>query len=244
MACEDLIGHKFGELEVLEKLSWKSSRGYFCWKCRCNVCGKIVERDTKQLHSKSIRSCGCTVKQKNLKKCVYCGKKFSCSPSSKRVTCSKECSSLWRSNFQKGKKMSSDQKKKISETHKKISAENEEIKLKWQTCAKKASDAAKKSPNSGRFVTHHAAKVWTVIYLPTQEEFTFTNLSLWVRENIERFDCELTDKNVARIVHGFYTIKRNAKQGKNCITYREWQVIAWGDDLRNREKASTEQEEK
>lgn len=48
-------------------------------------------------------------------------------------------------------------------------------------------ESAKKSPNSGRFETNLKAKTWTVLD-PNNQQYTFTNLMHFVRENPHLFD--------------------------------------------------------
>ncbi len=53
---KDLIGIKFGRLEVLEFAYTKNNANY--WKCKCD-CGNICFVKTSYLTSKSTVSCGC-----------------------------------------------------------------------------------------------------------------------------------------------------------------------------------------
>lgn len=96
---------------------------------------------------------------------------------------------------------------------------------------------AMQSEKGGRGVGNSSAKGWVLHNLNTKKTYEITNLREWLRQNIqELFGEEPTDENVDRIHAGLRMIKRNAKIGKNCITYRdEWQVISW-DDRKNCEK--------
>src|SRR5690606_33643341 len=52
----NLIGQKFGRLEVISKDESKKGRAY--WNCRCE-CGNDVVASTTQLKSGNTQSCGC-----------------------------------------------------------------------------------------------------------------------------------------------------------------------------------------
>lgn len=217
----DLTGLQYGKLTVLEYL------GNQRWKCRCE-CGKITEMHKNTLIK--AKSCGCeraeTMKKigisiRNMKTCVVCGKEFYSSPSSKTITCSHECSSKHRSEFKKGTRHTEKTKKQMSETAKSLEIVRPQLQL--------GTPAAQKSPKGGRFVTNSSAKSWTLLS-PDGIIYKFVNLNEFIRKNIHLFDTELTDENVSRIAHGFYTAKRNTKKKANTITYKGWSILSWGDE--------------
>lgn len=64
----DLIGRKFGYLEVLYKDTEKTKQGKSKWVCKCNACGNIISIARPKLISGDATSCGCmfhAVKEKN-----------------------------------------------------------------------------------------------------------------------------------------------------------------------------------
>lgn len=50
--------------------------------------------------------------ERNVKKCLICGKDFFCPPSSKKVTCSADCRKIYAKNRNTGRKFSEETKKK------------------------------------------------------------------------------------------------------------------------------------
>lgn len=158
-------------------------------------------------------------------KCVVCGGWFKKSPSDKTVTCSPACRSKRRSQMLTGHAVSADTREKISKRAKQWG---------YTDNLRRGTPAAQASPKSGRFTTNSSAKSWVLIS-PDNRRFECTNLNEWIRQNIELFGCELTDRNVGRIASGFRVIKRNIKRGRGGQTYKGWFLEDW-DDLKNVEK--------
>lgn len=150
-----------------------------------------------------------------IKKCVWCGAEFSAPPSSKKITCSKKCSSEHRKKMLTGVTRTDSVKKNMSKSAK----ERQNYKN-----LSSGTSAAKNSAKGGRFETNASAKTWKVIH-PDYGMFEFTNLMEWIRNHIEFFNCENTDKNVYRIAHGFYTAKKNMLKKANTVTYKEWSIL-------------------
>lgn len=64
----DLIGRRFGYLEVLYKDTEKTKQGKSKWVCKCHACGNTVSIARSKLISGDATSCGCmfhAVKKKN-----------------------------------------------------------------------------------------------------------------------------------------------------------------------------------
>lgn len=64
----DLIGRRFGYLEVLHKDTEKTKQGKSKWVCKCHACGNIISIPRPKLISGDATSCGCmfhAVKEKN-----------------------------------------------------------------------------------------------------------------------------------------------------------------------------------
>lgn len=156
-----------------------------------------------------------------IRKCTECGKEFDCSPSVRKLTCSKECSRKRRSRLGQGHKVTDETRQKISESSK----GRDMSKLQVIGTA-----AALKSPKAGRYETNSSAKRW-VLLSPDGQIYECTNLTEFVRRNPQLFDIELTDKNVIRIVHGFFTIKKNLKRREGTVTYKGWSLLSWSDEI-------------
>ena len=165
---------------------------------------------------------------KNQKKCIMCGAIFYAPPSSKKITCSKKCLCARRSAVLTGRIRSEQERNALSR------AAIERGKPKSYNAFILANQS---SPKCQRGEMHNAAKKWKIKNIDTGEEFAFTNLSQWVRNNINRFMrlSDDIDTDVNRISHGFYTIKKNFIKGNNCITYYGWQIIDF-DDRKNCER--------
>ena len=156
-----------------------------------------------------------------IRKCTECGTEFKCSPSHKKVTCSKECSRKRRSKTLKGRKVSKETRKKLSEASKGRDMSNLQI---------KGTLAAQNSTKSGRYETNSSAKYWELLS-PDKKIYRFTNLREWLRNNIEeQCGLEATDENITKVGHGFNTIKRNLKRKQSTITYKDWTILYWENE--------------
>ncbi len=58
MGYLDLTGQKYGRLTCLFTIGARSDQGTRIWVCRCD-CGNTIERTTRQLRDRGVRSCGC-----------------------------------------------------------------------------------------------------------------------------------------------------------------------------------------
>ena len=165
-----------------------------------------------------------------IKKCIVCGRGFKASPSDNVVTCSPECRSKRRSQVLKGHKVTDKVKAKMSQAAKKRDSEN----------LKKGTPAAQKSPKGGRFETNSSAKDWTIMS-PEGDIYNITNLRNWIRQNGEKFGCDLTEADIDRISSGFRVTARNTRKGKSGTTYKGWSVLHTG--LKNVEKEKKKNED-
>lgn len=150
-----------------------------------------------------------------IRECIVCGKGFKCSPSSKKITCSKECSRIRKTETHMGKKnvWGEESKRKVAERGK---TKNLEL----------GTDAAKKSSNSGRFETNVNAKDWHLIS-SNGVEYKFHSLNFWLRENCqELFGCEPDSREFDNVRSGLSGAKRAMLGGTyNSTTYKGWQCL-------------------
>lgn len=155
--------------------------------------------------------------EKNIKTCVECGKAFYAPPSSKKITCSKECQKIHASKTRKGRVFSDESRKKISEKAKKRD---------MRELQKAGTQAALKSPNSGRFETNVNAIDWHLVS-PNGKHYHFHSLNYWLRENgLELFGCEPDGREYNNVRAGLSGAKRAALGKKYpCSTYKGWRVI-------------------
>ena len=94
----DLIGKRFGNLVVLEKVGKNSSRS-IVWKCQCD-CGNICEKPTRELNAGTAVSCGCKWRQPTVQAGERYGKLTAIRPTEKRSAqsivweCKCECGTM------------------------------------------------------------------------------------------------------------------------------------------------------
>lgn len=127
-----------------------------------------------------------------MRKCVICGKEFSCSPSDKTVTCSKECSRVNKSRTHVGKKnvWSQESREKLK-------------KLGRTENLKKGSEATE--------------KIW-ILVSPEGKRYVCKNLRAWTREHCDLFGLDTSEENAQKIAGGL----SQAKRGKSVATYKDW----------------------
>lgn len=148
-----------------------------------------------------------------LKPCVICGKEFYAPPSSKKITCSSDCSTIRKSLTHKGKSNIW-----TEESRKALYGARQTNNLKLGT------PAAKKSPISGSYETNINALDW-VIKSPEGIIYAPRNLRLWIKNNINLFPGSKIDQ----VRSGFQQIKgsMNGKRKAAVYQYKGWQLIDW-----------------
>lgn len=192
----------------------KKSCGCLRWgKAVCPACGEKFEIPADGSPTPQFcPSCAPTYSGRNWKVCPICKKLFSSPPSSKTVTCSKECSSTWRRLVHEGISFSWNE---ASLERKRAEGQTENLKL--------GTAAAQKSPICGRFETNREAKIWTLID-PSGNEITVRNLLLWARENTSLFGKPQCDRSASQIAHGFAAIAQTMRGVRKtpAMTYFGW----------------------
>lgn len=147
-----------------------------------------------------------------IKNCLVCGKEFQASPSAKKVTCSKECLKIRRSQISRGKKMSETAVERMSARAKSRG---------FTDNLKKGTQAAMASPKAGRFDTNINARDWILIS-PFGETYKCHSLTNFIRKNPQLFDIDGSDEEVNRVAAGIRTIKGNMKHNRRGHSYHGW----------------------
>lgn len=247
----DLSGRRFGRLVAIRPVKKKQDRDrHTMWFCKCD-CGSVTVVPTNNLNQQTV-SCGCVSRgpqigyairavcpgcgqkfeiklngektpqfcsqcapkysDRNWKVCPVCRKLFPSPASDKTVTCSKECSFEWKRITHE---RVSNQWNETAKERKRQEGQTDNLKM--------GTEAAKKSPIAGRFETNQEAKIWTLVD-PSGNEIVVRNLSMWARENTERFGKPEGDKSARQIVHGFYAISQTLKGERKTpsMTYFGW----------------------
>lgn len=152
--------------------------------------------------------------------CVVCGKEFSAPPSSKKITCSAECSRERKRITHTGKSnvWSEESKKNLS--------------LKGQTeNLKKGTDAARRSPIAGAFATNQNAKHW-VLKSPTNVIYECDNLNLFIREHPEWFPNPTSASSALRASAACLAGKASpSRKDRQFGQYKGWQVVWYGERI-------------
>lgn len=155
-----------------------------------------------------------------IKNCLVCGKEFQASPSAKKVTCSKECLKIRRSQISRGKKMSETAVERMSARAKSRG---------FTDNLKKGTQAAMASPKAGRFDTNINARDWILIS-PFGETYKCHSLTNFIRKNPQLFDIDGSDEEVNRVAAGIRTIKGNMKHNRRGHSYHGWTLELPSDD--------------
>ena len=156
-----------------------------------------------------------------IKHCIICGAEFSAPPSSKKITCSPECSGKRKTLSHNGNHNTWSIKARA--------IHSERMKAKGLTdSAKKALSAAYSRPDSKRGPQHRNAKVWVLID-PDGAHHTVVNLLDWARQHAHLFDVVDTAEDRERV-------SRNIRSGfehisQTILGHREHPVYSykgWG----------------
>lgn len=160
-----------------------------------------------------------------IKQCVVCGAPFSAPPSSKKITCSKACSTRRKCLSHTGVSNTwSDNARARHSRHCKAEGLTDN--------ARKCLAAAMSMPESQRGEQHRAAKVWILID-PSGQYYRVVNLQDWARQHAHWFDVPADDTDRERIARnirsGFGQILRSRLgQRKDPVyTYKGWGLGDW-----------------
>jgi hypothetical protein len=145
-----------------------------------------------------------------MKTCPICGAEFPAPPSSKKITCSGECSRIRKRQTHLGKRNAWPIK-----SRRRVAEAGQTPNL------KKGSPAAKQSPNAGPFETNINALVWT-LKGPDNRVYRVRNLSKFIRDNPGKFH---NTPNLARA--GLAQVRRSMQgKTKRAVTqWKGWRVL-------------------
>lgn len=164
-------------------------------------------------------------RQINIKICAVCKKPFAAPPSSKRVCCSKACSSIRKAQAHAGKS------NKWSDEAKARNAD------KWTIDnLSKGTAAALKLPEGQRGPQNRESMRW-FLRDPDGKVYEVVNLLDWCRNNAGLFGKKPTDHNAKVIASGFHGVKRSmvGKRKPPVNSYMGWTILGWQDNHKNGE---------
>lgn len=232
----NLVGQHFGFLRVLREsdtpyITPGSGKKIRRWVCLCERCGNEITMLQNTL--KAAKSCGCVRAErirekasKNIKKCVICGREFEAPPSSKKITCSKECSTIRKERTHTGLHF------KVSEQGRLGMKKSGEKLLRARKTALLASSASMKLPESQKGSQNRTCKVY-LLKSPDNTLVRAVGLLPWARENYYLFEPASTDieATARRIANGLRAIISNsASRREHPVSfYKGWQILYYGD---------------
>lgn len=159
------------------------------------------------------------------RRCIVCGAPFSAPPSSKKITCSKECSRVRKSQTHKGK---SNRWAADKRDHARQAAA-------FTGNLSRGTEAALRLPGGQRGPQNREAMIWH-LRDPDGHPVVVVNLTDWARRHAQDyFGMEPTDHNACVIASGIRNIKRSMEgklRRKNgapvaVSTYKGWGLTAW-----------------
>lgn len=190
-------------------ISTRLGRGF----AKCPGCGELFEIPTDGGATPQFcPMCAPKYAGQTWKVCPICRKLFPSPPSASTVTCSKECSSIWKSRTHEGV---SNKWNEAAKARKREEGQTDNLRL--------GTEAAMRSPIAGRFETNREAKIWHLVD-PSGNEIVVRNLLMWARQNTERFGKPEGDKSARQIASGFKAIAAtlSGKRKTPAMTYFGW----------------------
>lgn len=163
-----------------------------------------------------------------LKTCVICGAQFTAPPSSKKITCSRACSTA-------RKRMSHTNVSNTWNGQSRAALSARMKDLGYTPAARHALEAAMALPESQRGPLHRDAKIWTLID-PDGNRHHVVNLLNWAREHAEIFDAVADDADRERVANnirsGFGGIAQSmmGRRKNPCFSYKGWRLGDWPRD--------------
>ena len=145
-----------------------------------------------------------------IKTCVVCGGVFQAPPSSKKITCSRECSRANKRRTHLGKRNVWN-----AEKRKRLSRRGRTPNL------LKGSPAAQASPRSGAFESNANALIWT-LRTPDNRILVVRNLNHYIREHPEMFDGTPEQAGA-----GIRSIRQSqlGRRSRRVTQWKGWELI-------------------
>ena len=163
-----------------------------------------------------------------IKHCVICGAAFEAPPSSKKITCSKACSTVRKAQSHTGKRNEWSEASRVRLSERRRSEG-------YSPNAQAGLAAAMALPEGQRGEQHRSAKRWTLI-APDGTRYEVVNLLDWARRHAEWFDVVADDADRDRIagnvLSGFGGIVQSmmGRKKRPCYTYKGWRLVDWPKD--------------
>ena len=145
--------------------------------------------------------------------CIICGESFTCSPTDKKVTCSKKCSIIRKKQSHSG---ISNKWSKSARAKKSESGQTPNL--------KKGTPAAQKSPVAGPFGTSHNALIWE-LKSPDGVVYKARNLNKFIMDNPDLF----MGSTLTQARSGIQAIKKSMlrKTKRPVNSWKGWQLLSW-----------------
>ena len=156
-----------------------------------------------------------------IKRCVICGAEFPAPPSSKKITCSKACSSIRKAESH------TDRHNVWSDDARSRYRQNQAHVLQARRQVVSATKAAMDLPESQRGPQHRECKVW-ILKDPVGSLHRAVGLTPWARDNYKLFEPDSSDPEATarRIRAGFSAIASRSKTEKPVTSYKSWALVS------------------
>ena len=158
----------------------------------------------------------------NIKICAVCGKPFADPPSSKRVCCSKDCSSIRKTLTHAGTRYSWSDEAKARNAGRFNTKNLEE-----------GTAAASKLHGGQRGPQNRGSKYWA-LKSPDGTVYEIINLLDWCRNHTDLFGMDAGEKSAKSISNGIIAVKRSmeGKRKNRVSSYKGWTLIGYQDPIR------------
>lgn len=149
--------------------------------------------------------------------CVMCGAAFAAPPSSKKITCSQECSRLRKQASHAGKSNVWSDEARQRQKQRGVTDN-----------LKRGTPAAQRSPIAGPFETNQEAKIWWLRHIPSGDRYQIRNLRLFCREHADLFAPDAWHNAYAglRQVQASLIGSRNRGNARPVSRWKEWTLDA------------------
>ena len=175
---------------------------------------------------------------RNRKRCVVCGKEFEAPPSSKKITCSRECSKAQKQRAHTGLRWTMSE-----EGRRHMKREGAALERARET-ALSASAIASTLPEGQKGPQNRTCKVY-VLKDPDNVLHLAVGLLPWARENYALFEPESSDPcaSAQRISSGLRAIisKSPSRINHPVSSYKGWQIVFHGEKTPKDQESAMEE---